>query len=588
MTDINKLITDNFDIWSGAIKRKSVTGRGSNKKIDLLGVKKLRELILELAVIGKLTTQKSADEPATRLLEKIKIKRESLVKSKLIKKPKKFSEITDAEKYCELPLGWEFARLNDLGEWGSGSTPKRGVSEYYGGSIPWFKSGELNGNYISESEETLTELALQNTSLRLNKVGDVLIAMYGATIGKTSILSVEATTNQAVCACTPFDGFSNRYLLTLLKAFRPKFIGMGAGGAQPNISRDKIIATVIALPPEEEQTRIVEKVEELMALCDQLEQQTEASIDAHQLLVEELLSTLTNSDNAKEFEQNWARIAEHFDLLFTTEHSIEQLKQTILQLAVMGKLVPQDPNDEPASKLLERIAQEKEQLIKGKVIKKQKSLADIAEEEKPFEVPQGWEWARVGDLLSLKNGYAFKSKYFIEKTSEFILTTPGNFYEEGGFRHRGEKTKYYEGPIDPEYIFDSGDLIIPMTEQAAGLLGSAAFIPKDQSKYLHNQRLGKLTPYSNLTTLEFIYLFFNSSFLREELARTCTGMKVRHTSPDRILKVLIPVMPPREQVRITAKVDELLRICEQLKHHLVSAKSTQVQLAESVVEQALS
>ena len=402
-------------------------------------------------------------------------------------------------------------------------------------------------------------------------------------LGKKAIAGRDLAFNQDLKAVklssrVLVDFFINTYSTIKIK---------GTGTTVAGIKQEQLLNYLIGLPPVEEQKRIVDKVKELMALCDQLEHQTEASFDAHQLLVEELLSTLTNSENAQEFEQNWARIAEHFDLLFTTEHSIEQLKQTILQLAVMGKLVPQEPSDEPASKLLERIAQEKEQLIKDKVIKKQKPLADIAEEEKPFEVPQGWEWVRVGDLLSLKNGYAFKSKYFIEKTSEFILTTPGNFYEEGGFRHRGEKTKYYEGPIDPEYIFDSGDLIIPMTEQAAGLLGSAAFIPKDQSKYLHNQRLGKLTPYSNLTTLEFIYLFFNSSFLREELARTCTGMKVRHTSPDRILKVLIPVMSPREQVRITAKVDELLRICEQLKSSITEASSTQLFLAEAIVEKAL-
>jgi len=104
---------------------------------------------------------------------------------------------------------------------------------------------------------------------------------------------------------------------------------------------------------------------------------------------------------------------------------------------------------------------------------------------------------------------------------------------------------------------------------------------------LHNQRLGKLSPYSNVTTLEFIYLFFNSSFLREELARTCTGMKVRHTSPDRILRVLIPVIPSNEQHRIVAKVDELMTLCDQLKAQLNNAQTTQLHLADAVVENAL-
>ena len=137
-----------------------------------------------------------------------------------------------------------------------------------------------------------------------------------------------------------------------------------------------------------------------MSLCDQLEQQTETSLAAHTTLVENLLATLTSSTDAAELEQNWHRIAEYFTTLFTTEESIDQLKQTVLQLAVMGKLVPQNPNDEPASVLLEKIAAEKAQLIKEKKIKKQKALPPIGEDEKPFELPVGWEWCRLLTLYS--------------------------------------------------------------------------------------------------------------------------------------------------------------------------------------------
>ncbi|EOA2565076.1 restriction endonuclease subunit S, partial [Vibrio vulnificus] len=363
---VENLITEHIDIWTSAVKTKSTSGRGSSKKLELYGVKKLRELILELAVQGKLVPQDPNDEPASVLLKRIAQEKAQLVKEKKLKKPKKLPNISDEEKPFDLPNGWSWIRLNEYGEWGSGSTPKRSNSGYYDGGIPWFKSGELKADYISESEETITELALSETSVRYNNVGDVLVAMYGATIGKTAILSVRATTNQAVCACTPFTGLSNTYLLTLLKAYKARLIGMGAGGAQPNISREKIINTVIALPSTAEQHRIVAKVDELMTLCDQLEQQTAASIEAHQVLVTTLLETLTNSADANELMQNWARISEHFDTLFTTEESIDQLKQTILQLAVMGKLVPQDPNDEPASELLKRIAEEKAQLVKEK------------------------------------------------------------------------------------------------------------------------------------------------------------------------------------------------------------------------------
>ena len=405
MTNINALVTDNIDIWTSAIKTQSTSGRGSRKNLELTGIKKLRELILELAVRGKLVPQDPDDEPAFVLLDKMSAEKEQLYQDKKIKKPKKLPEISKSEKLFQLPTGWSYSRLNELGEWGAGSTPKRSNLEYYGGDIPWFKSGELVADYILKSEETVTELALKESSLRYNNIGDVLLAMYGATIGKTAILNVPATTNQAVCACTTFSGFENIYLLTLLKAYRHRFIGMGAGGAQPNISREKIIATVILLPPTAEQHRIVTKVDELMVLCDQLEQQSEKSITAHQTLVDTLLDALVNPEqDATAFADSWALIEQHFELLFTTEQSIDKLKQTILQLAVMGKLVPQDPNYEPASVLLENIAAEKERLVKEKKIKKQKALPEITEDEKMGILPNSWEWARLGSFSIIGTG----------------------------------------------------------------------------------------------------------------------------------------------------------------------------------------
>lgn len=413
---VEKLITDHIDIWSSALQTRSTAGRGSNGKIDLYGIKKLRELILELAVRGKLVPQDPNDEPAFELLKRIAKERDELVKSKVIRKPKKLEKIAITKIPFDLPDGWEWCYLNDIGDWGAGATPSRSNSKYYNGDIPWFKSGELSSDFISDSEEKITGFALQECSLRDNKVGDVLIAMYGATIGKTSILNVRGTTNQAVCACTPYSGISNIYLLTLLKAYKRIFIGMGAGGAQPNISREKLIATVFALPPKAEQNRIICKVDELMSLCDQLEQQSLTSLNAHQQLVDTLLATLTDSQNAEELAESWVRISQHFDTLFTTEASIDALKQTILQLAVMGKLVPQDPNDEPASELLKRIEEEKAQLVKEGKIKKQKPLPPVSDEEKPFELPQGWEWCKFGLLSEFINGdrgtnYPNKNEY---------------------------------------------------------------------------------------------------------------------------------------------------------------------------------
>lgn len=237
--------------------------------------------------MGKLVPQDENDEPASILLEKIKAEKDKLVKEKKIKKSKALPPITDDEIPYNLPIGWEWVRLDNFGFWGSGATPNCKEPDYYeNGTINWFKSGELNDNFINNFQEKITQLAVNECSLRENKIGDVLIAMYGATIGKVAILQSEATTNQAVCACTCLTDIYNLYLFLLLKAWKYRFIIQGAGAAQPNISRQKIIQTVVPLPPLNEQHRIVKKVDQLMKYCDNLEQQLTKRIEDKEKLIE--------------------------------------------------------------------------------------------------------------------------------------------------------------------------------------------------------------------------------------------------------------------------------------------------------------
>ena len=308
-------------------QRKSGAGRSGGKRINLYGIERLRALILDLAVSGKLIPQDAGDEPASGLLKKFKTQRSVWISEKRFRKGKPLEKVSTEEFGFKPPIGlgmdtaWP-ALVTGVLEPPLIEEPLHIMVERHHG----FKSGELVGDYISMSEETVTDLAFRECSLRLNAPGDVLIAMYGATIGKTSILEVEATTNQAVCACTPFDGVLNRYLLLLLKAMRPNFIGQGAGGAQPNISREKIIATPLCLPPLAEQRRIVAKVDELMALCDALERECASAMAAHQALVEVLLATLVNSADAPDLARQWTRLESHFDTLFTNrrEHRRSQ------------------------------------------------------------------------------------------------------------------------------------------------------------------------------------------------------------------------------------------------------------------------
>ncbi|WP_272536751.1 restriction endonuclease subunit S [Providencia sp. PROV182] len=559
---VEKLITDHIDIWSSALQTRSTAGRGSSGKIDLYGIKKLRELILELAVRGKLVPQDPNDEPASELLKRIEKEREGLVKSRKIRKSKVLEPVDTSELPFELPRGWEWCYLNDVGNWGAGATPNRSNSKYYDGNIPWFKSGELSSDFISESEEKVTELALKECSLRDNKVGDVLIAMYGATIGKTSILNVRGTTNQAVCACTPYSGISNVYLLTLLKAYKRIFIGMGAGGAQPNISREKLIATVIALPPNAEQNRIVYKVNELMSLCDQLEQQSLTSLDAHQQLVETLLATLTDSQNAKELAENWSRINQHFDTLFTTEASIDALKQTILQLAVMGKLTEQ----EKACTL-----ECKTSLIDGL------SIYDDIDKR----IPKTWSLSKLDNISSAIIDCPHSTPKWADKGFICVRTNqikPG-YLELNDSRYVSEQT-YIERIQRLEPSFN--DILY---SREGGVLGVACRIPEDVKVCLGQRMM--LIRSGDKVLSEYLEIVLNSPLITILARQMTTGGAAPRINVSTVKNYLIPLPPKEEQYQIIARVKELLNLGDTLKSHLQSAQQTQLHLADALTDAAL-
>ncbi len=296
----------------------AVFGCTITNRYTTMDTKALRQKILDLAIHGKLVPQDPNDEPASVLLERIKAEKERLIKEGKIKRSKKSAKTSDTPHYenvpFEVPEGWMWTTLGVIGTWQSGGTPSRSNKSYYGGNIPWLKTGDLNDGYITHIPEFITEEAVVNSSAKLNPVGSVLIAMYGATIGKLGILTFPATTNQACCACIEYDAIDPMFLFYFLLSQRTAFIAKGGGGAQPNISKEIIVKTYIPLPPFLEQQRIVAEIERWFSLIDIIE-------------------------NGKNDLQN----------------IIKQTKNKILDLAIHGKLVPQDPNDEPAIELLKRI-----------------------------------------------------------------------------------------------------------------------------------------------------------------------------------------------------------------------------------------
>ena len=232
----------------------------NDSKCLSIAVKQAKNKILDLAIHGKLVPQDPADEPASELLKRVNPS----------------AEITcDIEQYGNIPQNWVTIKLGGVGKWKAGATPNRTISEYYGGTIPWLKTGDLNDGFITKIPESITQKALDETSVCLNPTDSVLIAMYGATIGRVGILTFPATTNQACCACSGY--FVNKmYLFYFLIANRSTFLALGGGGAQPNISKEKIVNLSFPLPPLAEQKRIVDKIEELFAQLDAIENSLQA------------------------------------------------------------------------------------------------------------------------------------------------------------------------------------------------------------------------------------------------------------------------------------------------------------------------
>ena len=583
MTDVNKLITDHIDVWTSAIKNRNSQGRGTSKKIELTGVNKLRELILELAVSGKLVPQDVNDEPAGVLLERIAEEKAQLIIDKKIKKQKPLPTLSEAEKAIELPNGWEITRFGNCNVLKSGNTFKEKPLDE-NGSYLYCKVGDMNlpknTFEINESNHHITpserELAL------LIPAGSIIFPKRGGAIAtnKKRFVYKDIFADPNVMSATPYKAVSLTFLMVWLDSF--DLASLNTGTSVPQINNKDIEPLIFLLPPLAEQHRIVAKVDELMALCDQLEQQTEQSLTSHQTLVEVLLAALTNCDSTEDFQTSWQRIAEHFDVLFTTEDSIEKLKQTILQLSVMGKLVPQNPTDEPASVLLEKIAEEKAQLIADKKIKKQKPLPVITDEEKPFELPKGWEWSRVWDVAKIiTSGSRDWAKYYSEEGAIFV--TMGNL-SRSDYRLRLDTLRHVNPPIGGEGSrtkLEENDLLLSIT----GDVGNLGLIPNDFGEAYINQHTCLLRFMADCQNRYFPELM-RSPLAKHQFDAPQRGIKNSFRLGD-VGEMIVPIPPLAEQHRIVAKVDELMALCEQLKVRLSDAQTTQLHLADAVVTNAL-
>lgn len=535
-------ITDRLDLWAGAITVKGSKGRGNSNKIELTGLNELRILILELAVRGKLVPQSPEDISFRETLQQL---RAAHSPAKTRGRKTVSGEITEDEKPFSVPKSWAWTRLGEITEiLDSQRKPitkaarKSGPFPYYGASgIVDYVDGHL-------FDESL-----------------VLVGEDGAKWdkGEPTAFSISGKTwvnNHAHVLRPKRDAILDKYLVFFLTAadLNPYITGMTV----PKLNQGRLSSIPVATPRPEEQQHIVQKVDELMALCDRLEQQTSDQIAAHDTLVDTLLGTLTQSQSATELAENWTRLAAHFDTLFTTEKSIDKLKQTILQLAVMGRLVEQDSGDEPATAFLQRLG------IKSE----------------PYFL-NGWAEVTLGDFGEITGG-----------------STPSK-----------AKAEFWNGSIpwvSPKdmkapLIIDSQDRITEKALQETtlkivpaqsilmvirGMILAHSFPVAIAGRPLTiNQDMKALIPPKELSTYILLYLQASKSSIVGLVERSS------HGTCKLVSKTLwsqtIHIPPLEEQHRIVQKVDDLMALCDRLKKKLNHSIKTQCLLAEAIAKGAI-
>lgn len=490
----------------------------------------LKASILQYAIQGKLVERRPEEGTGEELYQKMQTDKQTLIREKKIKKEKPLPDIIDNEIPFDVPESWKWVKVGNVGSWSSGATPSRTNPAYYGGSIPWLKTGDLNDGFIQEVPEYITDLALEKTSLRLNPIGSVLMAMYGATIGKLGILEIPVTTNQACCACIPYAGMNNKYLFYYLMSMRQSYIGMAEGGAQPNISKEKIVNSLIPPPPAEEQRRIVAKIEELLPYVDRY---------------------------AAAYEK-----LEQFNAKFP-----EDMKKSILQYAIQGKLVEQRPEEGTGKELYRQIQTEKQRLIKTGKLKKTRALPTITGEDVPYDFPASWKVCYIDDIAFVTKLAGFEYTKYI---SDNLVPTGIPLFK-GKNVQNGKLVLSFESYI-PESVSDE----LPRSQITkkclltpyVGTIGNIAVFDGSFKAHL-GSNVGKIELLNSDTQTfileEYVLWYLKSTYGYAELTKYKKATAQESISIDAIRNVVIAIPPLEEQRRIVAKLEEILPLCERLK-----------------------
>lgn len=453
----------------------------------------LRAAILQAAMQGKLTKQLPEDGNARDLLERI-----DSVKKQLNKRAKELDEITDDEIPFSIPENWQWARLGQIFNITAGGTPSRTIPEYWGGDLPWVKIGDMNGKYINATSEYITEMGLKNSSAKLFPSGTLLYSVF-ASIGTVSILNIDATTNQAIAGLSKYtNDLDTDYMYYALVSLKDILLSQARGAAQLNINQKILSDAIVPIPPLAEQKRIVEKVDELMTRVADLEQSADA------------LASLK-----KAFP--------------------DDIKASLLQAAMQGKLTKQLPEDGNAEDLLIKIKAEKEKLIAEGKIKKQKPLAPIMDDEIPFSIPENWRWVRLDEIANSMSAGKDKPKDFKkEKDESHPYPVIANGVTNDGI------LGYTGKPTAPKNT---------LTVAGRGTIGFSLF---REYEYCPIVRL-IVVDLSSRVDPRFVQLVMQA-FPEESLGTSIPQLTVPMLRPK-----LVPLPPLAEQKRIVERLDTLMQ-----------------------------
>lgn len=450
-------------------------------------------------------------------------------------------------------------KITDIADTTSGGTPNRGMPEYYNGDIPWVKSGELKDGLITTCDEYISEAGLKNSSAKLFPKGTLLVAMYGANIGKTGVLDFDATTNQAVCAIFPKVDITRDFLFWYFKQQRIDFIAIGKGGAQPNISQTVINNASIVVPKPEVQSKIVNFLERI---------EKGKGIDYNFFIP----VVLKDVETIYKYKNSYIDLSDSFETQLT-QH--DNLNQAILQEAVQGKLVKQDPKDEPASELLKRIKAEK-----AKSGKKEKPLPPIKPEEIPFEIPESWVWCRLGEICS-KIGSG--------------STPKGSNYSKTGYPFFRSQNIYNDGLVYDDITFVSeevqkqmsGTVVLPndiLLNITGGSMGRCALVPKDFVEGNVSQHVCIIRPLQ--VDRNYFHKIVLSPYFQKFIFSSTTGAGREGLPKYNLEQFVIPLPPLYEQKRIVSEIEKQFAKTKQLKEHIIANQQATEQLLKALLHQA--